>query len=56
MVYWDGKLMLDLVGMEKVETLPILVSIMRQIKILGILKIPASTISLTNIIKSILYS
>ena len=42
------KQMLDLVGMEKVDWLPNLVTIMGQTKIMDIPKIPAVTISLTN--------
>ena len=42
-VHWDGKLMLDLTGKEKVDRLPILVSTMGEKKLLGIPKIAAGT-------------
>jgi hypothetical protein len=42
-VHWDGKLMPDLTGTEKVDRLPILVSTMGEKKLLQIPKIPAGT-------------
>ena len=40
-VHWDGKLMQDLTGTEKVDRLPILVTTMGKTKLLDIPKIPA---------------
>lgn len=40
-VHWDGKLMSDLTGKEKVDRLPILVSTLGETKLLKIPKIPA---------------
>lgn len=42
-VHWDGKLMSDLTGKDKVDRLPILVSTMGEKKLLDIPKIPAGT-------------
>lgn len=42
-VHWDGKLVLDLTGNEKVDRLPILVSTLGDTKLLDIPKIPAGT-------------
>jgi hypothetical protein len=42
-VHWDGKLMSDLTGHEKVERLPILVSTLGEVKLLGIPKIVKAT-------------
>jgi len=42
-VHWDGKLMPDLTGNEKVDRLPILVSTMGEKKLLSIPKIPTGT-------------
>ena len=42
-VHWDGKLMPDLTGQDKVDRLPTLVSTMGEKKLLGIPKIPAGT-------------
>jgi hypothetical protein len=42
-VHWDGKLMRDLTGIEKVDRLPILVSTMGEKKLLDIPKLPSGT-------------
>lgn len=42
-IHWDGKLMPDIIGKEKVETLPILVSGMGKKKLLGIPKLTNGT-------------